>query len=181
MITRRFHSVLLTIAVVLSSATFALGEESSSEPHPAAPKGTAAFAMLVVNVMSSKDVMEVELPLSPDLDLFLTRPANGRYVVKQLTVTKGDEVRGLSVALHAPDDIFLMRGKEVAGAFEGMYYVVDRTGWLRSAAFQEGKTITQVPIGDVWQAYETEKAFWIWMAGQIAQSSPRPADAPAPR
>jgi hypothetical protein len=199
----RIYSALISFSLLLSAFSFVLahdddkpqtkqGELKASPPAattttsdsqvPAIkPNPAAAFAAVVASVRTSKDAMEVELPPSAELNEFLTQPSSGRYMVRQLTVSKGDEVRALSVALHATDDIFLLRGKEVANAFEGMYYVVDRTGWLRGAAFQEGKTITQVPMGDVWQAYETEKAFWVWMAGQLTQSSPRPADAPAPR
>jgi hypothetical protein len=36
---------------------------------------------------------------------------------------------------------------------------------------REGKTIKEVPLGDVWQAYETEKNFWLWQAEQISASS----------
>ncbi|HEY2986878.1 MAG TPA: hypothetical protein VGL11_04075 [Candidatus Binatia bacterium] len=185
---RTIYSGLLSIgAVVTLSFTWVLGHDdkpqaqpgqTESQPAPdraaSRPQGeamkadpAAAFAALIASVMSSKDAIEVELPQSPDLMQFVTKTPKGRYLVKQLTLTKGDEVRAVSIALHSPDDIFLIRGKEVANAFEGMYYVVDRSGWLRGAAFQEGKTVTEVPMGDVWQAYEGEKAFWVWLAGQM--------------
>ncbi|HEY3305698.1 MAG TPA: hypothetical protein VGL70_19405 [Candidatus Binatia bacterium] len=193
---RQIYSALLSLGVLTLSFTIVLGHDDTpqskqgqKESRPDAPdtaasssQGTsmksdpaAAFAILVDSVMRGKNAVEVELadlPRYPDLFQFLTKPPNGRYVVKQLILTKDDEVRALSVALHPPHDIFLTRGKEVgAAAFEGMYYVVDRTGWLQGAAVREGKTITEVPMGDVWQGYEREKAFWIWLAEQIAGSS----------
>jgi hypothetical protein len=196
MSTRQIYSGLFSLVVLTLSfaIVFAHDDKPQSkpdlkEPPPAAPDTAASspqspsmksdpatvFAMLVDNLMRGKDAVEVELadlPQSADLFQFLTRPPNGRYVVKQLILTKDDEVRTLSVALHPPHDIFFIRGKEVgAAAFEGLYYVVDRTGWLRGAAFREGRTLTEVPLGDVWQGYEREKAFWTWLAEQIATSS----------
>jgi hypothetical protein len=132
----------------------------------------AAFAILARSVLNSKDATEVELPQAPDLFQFLSAAPGGRYVVRQLTFTNGDQVRAVSVALHPPHDMFLIRGKEVsADVFEGIYYVIDRTGWLKGAVGREGKTIKEVPLGDVWQAYETEKNFWLWQAEQISASS----------
>jgi hypothetical protein len=187
---------LLALGMVVLSSSLVLGHDdkpqskqglkesqpAAAETGPSSSQGTsiksdpaAAFAALVDSVMKGKDAVELELadlPRYPDLFQFLTKPPNGPYRVKQIILTKDDEVRALSVALHPPHDIFLTRGKEVrAASFEGMYYVVDRTGWLQGAAVREGKTITEVPMGDVWQGYEREKAFWIWLSEQIASSS----------
>ena len=191
---RQIYWALLSLGALMVSFTFVLGhDEPQSKPgrqssQPAAPKTTAsdpqgaslksdpaaAFTILFESVMRRKDAVELELadlPQYPDLFQFLTAPSNGRYVVKQLVFAKGDEVRALSVALHPPHDMFLTRGKEVgANAFEGIYYVIDRTGWLKGAAARQGKTIKEVSMGDAWQAYESEKAFWIWQAEQIAGS-----------
>ena len=186
----QIHSSLLSACMLMLSFGFVLGHDEpkpkpgkqgsqAAEPNTAAsdPQANsmksdpaAAFAMLVETVMRGKDTIEIpELPQHPDLFQFLTAPPKGRYVVKQLAFTKGDEVRALSVAVHPPHDVYLTRGKEIGkNAFEGMYYVIDRTGWLKGAAARQGKTITEVPRGDAWAAYETEKAFWIWQAEQMA-------------
>jgi len=194
---KEIASGLLAAGIAVLCASLVLGHDdkpqtkqglkkskpAATQPAPTDSQGTAikpdpaaVFAALVDSVMKGKDAVELELedlPQQPGLFQFLTKPPNGRYLVKQLALAKDNEVRSLSVALHPPHDVFFIRGKEAGspGAFEGMYYVVDRTGWLQGAAFREGKTITEVPMGDAWQAYEREKAFWLWFAGEIASSS----------
>ena len=178
-------SALVSLCMTTLSFTFVLGhDEPKSKPSRQASGAqgaslksdpAAAFAMLVESVMRMKDTIEMaDLSQYPDLFQLLTAPPNGRYVVKQLTFTKGDEVRALNVALHPPHDIFLTRGREVGtNAFEGIYYVIDRTGWLKGAAARQGKTMSEILRGDAWQSYEGEKAFWIWQAEQMA-GSPKP-------
>lgn len=165
--------------VVSACAGSGFGQESQSNPGgPSQPGEMTAskpdharrFALLVEHVLSGKDAVEIELadlPQHPELLEFITAPPNGRYLVKQLTFAKDDEIRALSVAVHSPHDTFLIRGTETGGVFSGMYYVVDHTGFFQGAAAREGKTVTEVSRGDVWQGYEQEKAFWMWQAEQI--------------
>lgn len=168
---RQSYAALFSLGLLTLCVTTAFGQEARDPAVELDP--AAAFALLAKSVMQGNDAVEFELGdlLHPDLFEILTQSPNGKYTVKQLTLAKDHEVRALSVALHPPHDIFLIRGKEVDAGFEGMYYIVDGTGWLEGAAFREGKTITQVPTGDAWQAYEREKAFWIWRAGQIRSSA----------
>jgi hypothetical protein len=136
----------------------------------------ARFAALVERVLRDKDAAEVELGdllQQQSLRESLTVPRDRRYVVKQITFAKGNEIRAFAVAVHSPRDLFLIRGTETDGVFDGTYYVVDETGFLQGAAVSKGKTMTEVSRADVWQAYEQEKAFWIWQAERLSTSSTR--------
>jgi hypothetical protein len=167
----------------LTCGGFALGQaiqsqrgEQSRPADTTNPKPDPAerFALLVEGVLRGKEAVEMEfadLPQHPDLRQFLTAPPNGRYLVKQLTFSKGAEIRALSVALHSPHDTFFIRGKEAGDSFDGMYYIVDRSGFLQGAVAREGKTVAEVSRGDAWQAYEQEKAFWMWQAEQTTNSA----------
>lgn len=176
----------LVFFIATACAASGLGQEArsnASEPSKAgattASKSDPArsFARLAGRVLNGSDAVETELAelaRHPELRELITASPDGRYRVKQLTLVKGDEIRALSVALHAPHDMFLIRGTETGGVFKGMYYVVDDTGFLQGAASRDGGTVSAVSRADVWQGYEQEKAFWMWQAEQIAS----PSDAP---